>query len=291
MGTNRIAWSVVAGLALAASASAHSGGSFEVPGSLVGVSVEVAGQPATLYPASDGSGRYYVEAREGCQYLVRLTNRSGERLGVVLTVDGLNVISGARDQGRGRMYVLDPWRHATVQGWRTSLDEVRRFTFVEEKASYAARAGKANSRMGWIEVSVYREKRRWVGHQLRENPAERSDDSKAEAPGEPASRAGALNAPPPPWAAAADAAEAESKTTGRSRARSYPGTGWGSRARDRVVLVDFQPEHEPAERMTLRYEYRQALVALGVFPAPHTRHDRLSQRDRGEGGFALPPRW
>ena len=291
MGTNRIAWSFVAGLALAASASARSGGSFEAPGSLVGVSVEVAGQPATLYPASDGSGRYYVEARKGCRYLVRLTNRSGERLGVVLTVDGLNVISGTRDPGSGRMYVLDPWRHATVQGWRTSLDEVRRFTFVDEKASYAARAGKANSRMGWIEVSVYREKRHWTRHQLRENSAERSDDSRAEAPGEPASRAGAPNAPPPPWAAAADAAEAESKTTGKSRARSYPGTGWGSRARDRVVLVDFQPEHAPAERMTLRYEYRKALVALGVFPAPHTHDDRLSQRDRGEGGFALPPGW
>jgi len=281
MGTNRIAWSFVAGLALAASASAHSGGSFEAPGSLVGVSVEVAGQPATLYPASDGSGRYYVEARKDCQYLVRLTNRSGERLGVVLTVDGLNVISGDRDQGRGRMYVLDPWRHATVQGWRTSLDEVRRFTFVDEEASYSARAGKANSKMGWIEVSVYREKRRWAGNQLGENSAERSDDRKAEAP----------NAPPSPPAAAADAVEAESRASGKRRARSYPGTGWGARARDRVVLVDFQPEHEPAERMTLRYEYRTALVALGVLPAPHTHHDRLSQRDRGEGGFALPPGW
>jgi hypothetical protein len=281
MGTNRIAWSFVAGLALAASASAHSGGSFEAPGALVGVSVEVAGQPATLYPASDGSGRYYVEARKGCQYLVRLTNRSGERLGVVLTVDGLNVISGDRDQGHGRMYVLDPWRHATVQGWRTSLDKVRRFTFVDEEASYSARAGKANSKMGWIEVSVYREKRRWAGHQLRENSAERSDDRKAEAP----------NTPPSPPAAAADAIEAESPASGKRRARSYPGTGWGARARDRVVLVDFQPEHEPAERMTLRYEYRTALVALGVLPAPHTHHDRLSQRDRGEGGFALPPGW
>ena len=291
MGTNRLAWSFVAGLALAANASAHSGGSFEAPGSLVSVSVEVAGQPATLYPASDGSGRYYVEARKGCQYLVRLNNRSGERLGVVLTVDGLNVISGTRDHGPGRMYVLDPWRHATVQGWRTSLDEVRRFTFVDEEASYSARAGKANSKMGWIEVSVYREKRRWVGHPLRENSAERYDDGKAEAPGEAAGRAEGPNILPPPPAAAADAVEAESQAGGKRRARSYPGTGWGSRARDRVVLVDFQPGRTPAERMTLRYEYRKALVALGLLPTPHTHHDRLSQRDRGEGGFALPPSW
>lgn len=275
---------------MAASASAaHSGGTFEAPGSLVGVSVEVAGQPATLYPASDGSGRYYVEARKGCQYVVRLSNRSGERLGVVLTVDGLNVISGARDQGRGRMYVLDPWRHATVKGWRTSLDEVRRFTFVDEKASYSARVGKANSKMGWIEVSVYREQRRWTRRQLLEDSTNRSGDSKAEAPGEPAGRAGAAQAPPP--AAMDEAAEAESQAAGKRRARSYPGTGWGSRARDSVVLVDFHAEREPAERMTLRYEYQKALVALGVLPDPHVAHQRLWQRDHGEDGFAPPPRW
>ena len=41
---------------------------------------------------------------------VALANRTGERLGVVLTVDGLNAISGERDAGLGRMYVLDPWQ-------------------------------------------------------------------------------------------------------------------------------------------------------------------------------------
>lgn len=288
MGTNGIGWSFLAGLALTASASAHSGGSFEAPGSLVAVSVEVGGQPATLFPAPDGSGRYYVEAREGSQYLVRLTNRSGERLGVVLTVDGLNVISGARDQGHGRMYVLDPWRHATVKGWRTSLKEVRRFTFVDEKASYSARVGKANSRMGWIEVSVYREKRRWARRELQEE-SKRSNDSKAGAPGEPAHRAEADDAPGP--AAADEAREAGRSATGKRRARSYPGTGWGSRARDSVVLVDFQAEPEATEQVTLRYEYRKALLALGVLPEPHTTRGRLWERDRGEGGFAPPPRW
>ena len=80
-------------------------------------------------------------------------------MGVVLTVDGLNAISGERDTGRGRMYVLDPWQRTTVQGWRTSLQEVRQFTFVDERASYAARSGKANEKMGWIEIAAYRERR------------------------------------------------------------------------------------------------------------------------------------
>ena len=286
MGRNRVAWLLLAGLALAGSTSAHSGGSFEAPGPLVGISVEVGGQPAPLYPAPDESGRYYLEAREGGRYLIRLSNRTAERLGVVLTVDGLNVISGQRDRGRGRMYVLDPWRQATVQGWRSSLQEVRRFTFVDEKASYAARSNKANARMGWIEVSVYREKRRW------RHPHPRLDDTKgsADRPSEAGERSGRDESAP---SAAEPMAEGEARAQGKSsaRARSYPGTGWGSRTHDPVVLVDFRPESSPAQRVTLRYEYRRALVALGVLPSPHVPHDRLWERDRGASGFAPPPLW
>jgi hypothetical protein len=286
MGSNRVAWLLLAGTALAASASAHTGGSYEAPGYLVGVSVEVAGQPAPLYPAPDGSGRYYLEARKGCRYVVRLSNRTGERIGVVLTVDGLNAISGGRDRGgRGRMYVLDPWRHATIQGWRTSLQDVRRFIFVDEEASYAARSNKANARMGWIEVSVYREKRRWHPHPLRDDDARGPSDRPAEV--DEAGRAESAPAAPEPRA------EGEASALGKrsARARPYPGTGWGPRTHDPVVLVDFHPERSPAQRTTLRYEYRRALVALGVLPSPHVPHDRLWERDHGDSGFAPPPLW
>jgi len=54
--------------------------------------------------------------------------------------------------------------------------------------------------------------------------------------------------------------------------------------------VSFEPEPAPCERITLRYEYRDALVALGVLPSPHASRDRLWDRDHGEG-FARPPSW
>src|SRR5438128_3880895 len=131
-------------------------------GSLVSVSREVDGRATPLYPAPDGSGRYYLEAWRGARYALRIANRTGERLGVLLTVDGLNAISGERaPAGRagGRMYVLYPWDETVVRGWRTSLEEVRQFTFVDEERSYAARSGKAGGRLGWIEVEVFRERR------------------------------------------------------------------------------------------------------------------------------------
>src|SRR4026209_624738 len=64
------------------------------PAPLVDAAVEVEGAERPLYAAPDGSGRLYFEARRGARYAIRLTNRSHERLGVVVEVDGLNVISG-----------------------------------------------------------------------------------------------------------------------------------------------------------------------------------------------------
>jgi hypothetical protein len=280
MSRTRVAFLLAAGGMAAAPARAH--GDYEAPGALVAVSVGIDGRAASLYAAPDGSGRYYLEARPGGRYSVSLANRTGERLGVALTVDGLNAISGERDSGRGRMYVLDPWQTTRVQGWRTSLEEVRQFTFVDERRSYAARSGKANEKMGWIEIAVYRERRPLVRAWPHARPARprpepvegASPRSEAPAPGSTADAAPALESP-------------EAGAAGRS----YPGTGWGERAHDPVVLVSFDPEPEPRERVTLRYEYRAALVALGVLPPRSVPRDRLWQRDSAEPGFAQPPRW
>ena len=292
MSRHRVAILLASAALSCSTARAH--GVFEAPAALVGVSVQVDGSAASLYPAVDGSGRYYLEARAGSRYAVTLANRTGERVGVVLTVDGLNAISGDRDTARGRMYVLDPWQSTVVQGWRTSLQEVRQFTFVDERRSYAARTGQANEKMGWIEVAVYRERRPYVRvapapapyaeprrqDPRRENPNdEQSNRDRAEAPAAPTAQA-------PAEAAAGAAREADAKA-----ARSFPGTGWGERAHDPVVMVSFDPEYAPCERTTLRYEYRSALLALGVLPQPSYPRDRLWQREHSEPGFAQAPRW
>jgi len=295
-----------AGLLQAVPACAHTP-YWESPGALVSVSVEVEGGSVPLYPAPDGSGRFYLEAREGARYAVTLANRTHERLGVVLTVDGLNAISGDRDRGGawagsgpgGRMYVLDPWDSASIKGWRTSLDDVRRFTFVDERASYAARSGKANGRMGWIEVAVYRERPRPYVYRTdpyRTDPYEGSardeardraaDAAEAEAPDRAGKTAREDGRDRPSAQAEAPAMRKAPAPTG-----GYPGTGWGAREEDRAMLVDFQPQPSPSERVTLRYEYAPALRALGILPAPWWARDRLRERETGENGFARPPRW
>ena len=262
-------------------------------GSFVDVTVETAGRAAPLFPAPDGSGRFYFEARQGEAYALHLVNRSSERLGTLVVVDGLNAISGEREEiargSRGQMYVLGPWEDVVVRGWRSSLSDVRQFTFVDERASYAARAGKANRRMGWVEVAVYRERYPYAydgwrreapvtGPDAREKSRDSaSADASAEAPAAKAGRSdgayegvGGVATPAP---------------TG-----GYPGTGWGASTYDPATVVHFEAADHPAERITLRYEYASALRALGVIPPPWPPRDRLRERDRGTG-FAKPPRW
>jgi hypothetical protein len=286
-------------------------------GSLVTVTVEVDGVSAPLYRAPDGSGRWYLEAREGARYAVQLANRTGGRLGVALLVDGLHSISGEQfgtpkpgPSDPGRLYILDAWDTTTIRGWRTSLADVRSFTFVDERASYAARSGKANRRMGWIEVLVYRErghavsrprpwderKRQWPLEDSAGRGAEPQAPATAQGRDQSASKTKADRetskdeAPP---------AMAPGEADGRRRAegepspapRSFPGTGWGPTAHDPVVVVEFDAEPAAAEQVTLRYEYRSALQALGIFPRPNPRRDRLSERERGGDGFAKPPAW
>lgn len=279
-------------------ASAES--SWTAPGSLVDVSVAVDGATAPLYSAPDGSGRHYLEARLGAAYEIRIENRSHERLGVALSVDGLNTISGERDRSLlrpsdpGRMYVLEPWEGTTVRGWRTSLSEVHRFTFVDEHSSYAARAGKANSRMGWIEVAVYREQRPYVWRyreRVPVTPSEPSRDAPRALPAPSAAPAPGTAEAPRDRERAEALAPSESIESKRSGGfgRSHPGTGWGRSEWDQAVVVDFHPQPSPAERVTLRYEYASALARLGVLPRPwHYERDRLSEREKG---FAKPPRF
>ncbi len=283
MSALRVVSLLLAASTWAAFACAHPRGVPGTPGPLVSVSVEVDDEPVSLYPAPDGSGRFYLEAREGQRYALTLASQSEERVGVVLTVDGLNVISGQRDEDRGRMYVLDPGQRTRIRGWRSSLHEVREFTFVDERASYAARSGKANRKMGWIELSVCRE--RAAAALQAPRPA---DPGWLEPAEEKEKASGSAERTEAQSAARSDEAPAAPGPTGS--ARSYPGTGWGQRAHDPVRVVDFQAEAQASQTVALRYEYRPALVALGVLPRSAPA-DRLRQRERAESGFAQPPRW
>lgn len=259
-------------------------------GRLVDVEVLVDGQHAPLYfkPGDHARARHYFQALQGRNYALRLRNNTSRRVGVLIAVDGLNVVNGERSGlSRGEpLYVLDPHETATIRGWRTSLAQVRRFVFVDEEKSYAERTGQANRDMGWIRVLSFEEAgRRWRDERPRVSDPYRGESdeygSREERGEAPPAKAAPESAP---RAARPDVAQRHS--LGQDAEGSAPGTGWGDRRHDPVQRTWFDPARQATDHLVFRYEYASGLRALGIVP----RGYRVYERDRNLG-FARPPRW
>jgi len=222
--------------------------------------VLVDGKPLALY--TQGTTRY-VEALKGREYAIRLTNRTGERVAVALAVDGLNSIDARHTSARdAQKWILDPWQTVTLSGWQTSQGTARRFVFTSESKSYGAWLGRTND-LGVITAAFFREVRRAdVTPPAVSAPAPRSERMR-ESDG--AVEGGTARAFGDSKAAAKDELAA---------------TGIGREIEHRVERISFDEEDAPASTVSVRYEYREALVRLGVIPAGD---DALARRERARG--------
>src|SRR5690606_13441879 len=150
-------------------------------------------------------GDRWLAGVPGHRYAVRLTNTSNERVLVVLSVDGVNAVTGEDADPSQAGYVLAPWQSTEIAGWRKSLDEIAQFRFTDLPDSYAARTGRPGN-VGVIGIAVFRERhalRAWNPPQPAPYPyrvrpqaqAEARNDAGA-APSAVASGASPVAAPP-----------------------------------------------------------------------------------------------
>jgi hypothetical protein len=301
----KLAAGLALGIALCASmmvtqaARASSAWQSNADGRLVDVEVLVDGSSAPLYWKPGVWDRRYFQAFRGRNYSLAVTNQTGRRVGVLIAVDGLNVVSGDHSNlgNTEPMYVLGPYERAVIRGWRTSLRDVRRFVFVDEERSYAERTGQANGDMGWIRVLSFREREPqvWIEPRERRDPDEwqpyGSREQQRDQAGAPKADGGETGngkqrAVAPPTRVEESKPQAES-FRGQPAPESNPGTGWGDRSWDPVERTVFLAEHAATDRISLRYEYESGLAALGIYPRTHRTWDR----ERGELTFARYPRW
>src|SRR2546427_7009971 len=98
----------------------------------------------------------YLAGAPGTKYSLLLNNKSGERVLTVVSVDGVNVITGDTAAPAQSGYVLEPWGSVGIEGWRKSMSEVAAFVFTALPESYAARTGRPGN-VGVIGVAVFRE--------------------------------------------------------------------------------------------------------------------------------------
>jgi hypothetical protein len=191
-------------------------------------------------------GRRYVVGKPGNEYAIRVRNASGGRILAVMSVDGVNVITGDTAAPQQSGYVLAPNESADIGGWRKSMSRTAAFYFTALPDSYAARTGRPDN-VGVIGVAVYREHAQPIA---REEYRPR-DAARAES-------AAAPSAAPPPGANAAADALAQS-------AGERLGTGHGRPESSYASYTRFERASDtPAETIAIYYDSYANLLAQGV---------------------------
>ena len=102
-------------------------------------------------------GRAYVAGTPGHEYRIALRSRASDHLLAVVSVDGVNVITGQTADPAQSGYVLSAGAALEIQGWRRSLHQTAAFYFSSLPDSYAARTGRPEH-AGVIGVALFRRK-------------------------------------------------------------------------------------------------------------------------------------
>ncbi len=253
-------------------------------GSMVDVNVtdRVTGETLPMYWHD---GRWWVPGKPGNRYAVTLTNRSGGRTLTVISVDGVNVVSGETAAHDQTGYVLNHGQHAQITGWRKNLARVAAFEFTALPNSYAARTGRPDN-VGVIGVAVFREKVRYVPPPEPVSPP--LSRSKSEA-GQDSARGGvAAQAPSSP--SASNEASADARAERRDQQQQRLGTAHGRSEYAPTQHVAFErAQSTPDEKIMIHYDSRDNLIAMGAIPQPRHRNHRAPDPFPGTVGFVPDP--
>jgi len=239
------------------------------------VEVIVDGRPTAEYEAR---GRRYVEALENAEYELRIHNPLGTRVAVALAVDGLNTIDARHTSAwDAHKWVIEPYGTIHVRGWQMSSENARRFYFTTERDSYGAKLGQS-ANLGVISAVFFRERKPFtimpvVPRPPKEDGRIRSDRTAPES-----------------GTSGQSSSKSDNRSVEKSRTEAYPppddesaATGIGRSVRNDVQWIKMDLDSRPAGEVTIRYEYRESLVRLGIIPREYRRPDVLDRRERAKG--------
>jgi hypothetical protein len=104
------------------------------------------------------SGKSFVIGEAGRRYIIVVHNNTDNRLEVVLSVDGLDVLDGKAASFNKRGYLVDPRAEVEIDGFRQSVDTVAAFRFGSVRGSYAAQKTGDARNVGVIGLAVFNER-------------------------------------------------------------------------------------------------------------------------------------
>src|SRR5690242_9678489 len=113
----RAVLAAVLGLPVGAAASGAAARVILGPAELVSLTVvdRETGEPMRVWRHR---GRAFIAGRPGARYSLRVTNQTGGRVLAVMSVDGVNILTGETAGFDQRGYVFDPYETYDISGWR-----------------------------------------------------------------------------------------------------------------------------------------------------------------------------
>lgn len=220
---------------------------------------------ARVLPIYWHEGRRYIVGKPGNEYAIRIRNTSGGRILAVMSVDGVNIITGDTASPQQSGYVLGPYESTDIGGWRKSMSRTAAFYFTALPDSYAARSGRPDN-VGVIGVALFRERVRPIARA----EIQRQDTARAEA-------------------SAAPAPAARAAVNGAAQGAGEPlGTGHGRNEASYASYTQFERASDtPAETVAIYYDSYENLLAQGV-PVGSPRLARLRPSPFPSAGRFVP---
>jgi len=231
-----------------------------------------------VYDRTDGrrlqvywhDGRAWVVGRPGNEYQVSVRNQRGEDLLAVMSVDGVNVITGETASPQQSGYILAPGQPLDVKGWRKNMERTAAFYFTELPDSYAARTGRPDN-VGVIGVALF-QRRQFVPPQDIAPYSRRSEQQSSDQAGAASSAPGERHA-----------------ETYRQYREDKLGTGHGRSETSHARHASFErASSAPVETITIYYDSYRNLVARGVIRQPRPPYEP-SPGPRPFPGFVPDP--
>lgn len=214
--------------------------------------VIVDGKPAKEYPHQ---GNVFIQGVKGTDYILRISNNSGRKVLAILSVDGLSIMDGNPASRDGSGYVIRPYNHVDIPGWRLNNNDVAKFIFSSLPEAYASLMNEP-ANIGVIGCVIYNEK-----PQFRD----------------------VLRGGPQTFESVPKSPQAMSASRG-------VGTGFGDKKEHKVTNVNFDRQGHPSAELILRYDDAEGLQARGIT----LEQDRVTDANPFPGdttGATPPPGW
>ncbi len=210
-------------------------------------------------------GRAYVEGKPGNEYQIVVRNQGGQDVLAVVSVDGVNAVTGETAAPSQAGYVIDEWKHLEVTGWRNSQSTTAAFYFTTLADSYAPRTGRPQN-VGVIGVALYRRKADTSANEVQLNYAPKGRLKKEDTERDDQGQTESENRNRAERSDKAASAPSVSRQASAAPALDSPiGTGYGRSETSHARRVNFEKAtSNPEEIVSINYDSRANLIARGI---------------------------